>query len=122
MESRKLNTEMRNLRRTITALAALCSESPGIDPLGITDACIEAMKIIPYTTTTAEVVTWLEGMGFDFSAQKNAGASVHAVLTRLAKDEKITKVTSGEVVRWRGPNYDKELDSGTGITDEDIPF
>lgn len=112
IESRALNEEIAKLRRTITALAAMCSESPGFDKLGITDACMEVMEIMPSTLTTNEVVDLLEAMGFDLASQKNAAASVHAVLTRLAEKEKITKIVNQETdaVVWRGPQYDPQCD------------
>lgn len=118
-ESHRLNDQVGKLRRTITALAAMCSESPYLDPIGITDACEEVMAIEREEVTTQEVVEKLEAMGFDLSSQKNAAASVHSVLTRLATKEKIEKITNGsEAVTWRGPNYKDP----TEITDDDIPF
>lgn len=120
LEARKLKDEILQLRRSITALAPLCSEDPRVDKLGITDVCIEAMGIIPDTVSTADVVRWIELYGYDISSQKNAEASVHAVLTRLAEKGTIKKVMIAGAVRWRGPNYVESSESG--ITDEDIPF
>lgn len=117
-----LTDELSRLRRTITALAALCSEEPGLDDLGITESCMEVMEYQREAVTTADVVSALELMGFDIKAQKNASASVHAVLTRLAKRGKISREeTEGGVVRWKGPNY-VAPSPGPEITDEDIPF
>jgi hypothetical protein len=116
-----LKNEIGRLRRTITALAAMCSEDPRIDKLGITEACTEVMEDYPVSMTTGDVVGALESRGFDLASQKNAAASVHAVLTRLAKSEKITKVGDGDKVIWRGPNYDKKIDEGL-FSDEEIPF
>ena len=58
--------------------------------------------------TTNEVVLALELRGFDIQSQKNAAASVHRVLSRLAFKQKIQRVDDKEegVVKWRGPNYD----------------
>jgi len=111
-ESRTLNEEISKLRRTITALAAMCSESPGFDKLGITDACMEVMETWPSSVSTNEAVELLESMGFDLATQKNAPASVHAVLTRLADKGKITKIVNPEndAVLWRGPQYDPDCD------------
>jgi len=123
MEASTLKVEILKLRRSITALAPLCSEDPRVDKLGITDVCIEAMNIIPDTVSTADVVRWIEMYGYDISSQKNADASVHAILSRLADKGTIKKILiAGENggVRWRGPNYDENTE--TGITDEDIPF
>ena len=78
-ESNELSLKAMKLRRTITALAAMCSESPWIDSLGITDSCLEAMENSPFEMSTADVVKALEGMGFDLASQKNAAASVHSV-------------------------------------------
>ena len=122
METARLNRNMGKLRRTITALAAMCSEVPWADPLGITDSCMEVMEEMPFEMATTDVVKALEDMGFDLTSQKNAAASVHAVLSRLAEKEKIQKVLADDskTVKWRGPKYDPKLN--TGISDDDIPF
>lgn len=114
-EQTALEMEVAKLKRTITALAALCSESPWADELGITDSCIEVMNVERTEVTTAEVVKALEQIGFDLASQKNAHASVHTVLTRLAKKGTISKV-EGEPARWRGPKFDPNADPN------DIPF
>jgi hypothetical protein len=120
-EVNRLNYELVRLRRTITALAAMCSEGTGFDKLGITDMCFEVMEDTPFSLTTQEVVDRLEDSGYDINSQKNANASVHAVLTRLAKSERITKVEEDDKVIWRGPNYDEKIDKGI-FDDEEIPF
>jgi len=113
-ESNQLKRDISRLRRTITALAAMCSEDPLMDKLGITESCLEVMEDEERTVTTADVVQLLELRGFDLESQKNASASVHAVLTRLANKGKITKVKveekDSEAVAWRGPKYDPEWD------------
>lgn len=118
-ESRNLNRQMLNLRRTITALAAMCSESPLLDPLGITEAVEELMASEFRQLSTQQVVEELERMGFDVGSQKNVAASVHAVLSRLAAKGKIQKITDNDddltPTVWRGPNF-------TEISDDDIPF
>lgn len=133
----RLEQEIANLRKTITALSALCSEEPGIDKLGITDSVVEAMSTTPFSWTTSEVVMTLDSMGFDLSSQKNAQASVHAILARLAQKGKLTRVKDakknehGSPWEWRGPQYDAEEDlklgfcfrPGEGLAaDDDIPF
>lgn len=117
-ESFHLNKDVARLRRTITALAAMCSEDPLMDGLGITESCMEVMASEQGTVTTADVVKALEARGFDMESQKNAAASVHAILSRLAAREKIVKVIqeANDSVAWRGPNYDAEWDK------MDIPF
>jgi len=111
-ESALLTREQNKLRRTITALAAMCSENPMIDSMGITESCLEVMQNESRTVTTAYVVKALEERGFDLASQKNASASVHAILTRLSRKGPIVKVTEEgtDAVRWRGPNYDAEWD------------
>lgn len=118
-ESESLSDEIGRLRRTITALAALCSEEPGLDDLGITESCVEVMAEQKRLVTTMDVVEALEMRGFDMESQNNPAASVHAVLTRLAMRGKIEKLKEGELVKWKGPNY---VGPGPEITDEDIPF
>jgi hypothetical protein len=118
IEAYNLNDEINRLRRTITALAALCSEEPMIDTLGITESCLEVMDNERGTVTTVDVAKALEARGFDMASQKNANASVHAILSRLARRGRIEKITDAkENVVWRGPNYDPNA-----ITDDDIPF
>ncbi len=118
VEENGLNSQIKRLRRTITALAAMCSESPGMDELGITDSCWEVMEAERHSISTQGVVNKLERLGFDLSSQKNPAASVHAVLSRLADKGKITKVTRSDGIAWQGPNYEEDA----GISDEDIPF
>jgi predicted nuclease with TOPRIM domain len=120
-ETAELESKVARLRRTITALAAMCSESPGIDALGITDACMEAMSDIPWEMTTQDVLRGLEEMGFDLASQKNAAASVHAILSRLAEKGKIQKKLGDDnkTVAWLGPDFDPAM---AEITDDDIPF
>ena len=116
-EEYELTREVGSLRRTITALAALCSEEPGLDPMGITEACTEVMQEMLFEVTTADVVGYLSARGFDVASQKNAPASVHAVLSRLARKGTIKRIDDeeNETVKWRGPKY-------TELSDEDIPF
>jgi hypothetical protein len=114
MEQYDLDKDLVRLRRTITALAAMCSESPWLDPLGITESCSKIMEVEKAELTTQEVMKKLEDIGFDLSSQKNPAASVHAVLSRLAAKEKIWKIQKADdEVVWRGPHYD---------ADDDIPF
>ena len=110
----RLQGEMNQLRRTITALAAQCSEEPAIDPLGITEACAEVMKSTIYTLSTGEVVGRLVDIGFDTASQKNVRASAHAILTRLSIKGEITKVSQDGKVCWRGPRYNEEKDAVVG--------
>jgi hypothetical protein len=116
MESNGLKLDISKLRRTITALAAMCSEQPNIDALGITDSVSEVMESTQWGMSTNDVVLALQSMGFDLDRQKNAAASVHAVLARLAGKGVITKVTdeSSQTTKWRGPKYDPDT--------EGIPF
>jgi hypothetical protein len=109
-ESQGLSLKIGKLRRTITALAAMCSEGPWTDPLGITESCMEVMESAPIEMSTTDVVKALDEMGFDLASQKNASASVHAVLSRLAEKEKIQKISgdNNKAVTWRGPNYDPD--------------
>jgi hypothetical protein len=113
-EADRLTEEITKLRRTITALSAMCSEAPGIDKFGITESCLKVMEQAKGTMTTADVVAGLDQVGFDLASQKNAPASVHAVLMRLAVQKKITRVQEeGKAASWRGPQYNP---------DDDIPF
>lgn len=109
LEASILTSDIGRLRKTITALAALCSEEPGFDDLGITEACAEVMENEQFELSTTGVVKALEDMGYDLSAQKNAPASVHAILSRMASQGKIKKVKDSEDrVCWRGPKYDPD--------------
>jgi hypothetical protein len=123
----RLDSDLALLRRTITALAAMCSESPWLDPLGITESCAEIMEIEEDELTTQGVMKKLEYIGFDLSSQKNPAASVHSVLSRLAGKGKITKSEEGAEVTWRGPKYQSrsapdDFARSAEISDDDIPF
>lgn len=121
LEAQSRRLEISQLRRTITALAAQCSEDPWSDGLGITEAVAEVMETAFYEMSTQDVVKCLENMGFDLTTQKNAAASVHAILSRLVTKGKVQRVTNLEnsAVTWRGPRYDPKASE---ITDDDIPF
>lgn len=122
-EARSLSDELLKLRRSITALAALCSESPWLDPLGITDSVTEIMEADRWEMTTQDVMKRLVDIGFDLGSQKNPAASVHSVLSRLAQKGKITKVNkTDDEVAWRGPQYNDDLAQSAEISDDDIPF
>ena len=111
-ESHNLNNDIGKLRRTITALAAMCSEEPVFDKLGITDSCLAVMESEQGTVTSSDVVKLLEQRGFDLASQKNASASVHVVLGRLASKGKILRIENEDKsVTWRGPNYDPDWDA-----------
>jgi len=123
-EVNALKSEISRLRQTITALAALCSESPGFDRFGITEACSEVMETITYSATTALVVSELVNLGFDIASQKNVNASVHVVLSRLAEKGQIEKIPSKDgdgqdITKWRGPKYDKDWEE---LVSGDVPF
>lgn len=123
-EQYELSHEQDRLRRTITALAAMCSEAPWTDPMGITDSCVAIMEIERDEMTTQDVMKKLADIGFDLTSQKNPAASVHSVLSRLASRGQITKfIRADDEVTWRGPQYrPHEEFAGTEITDDDIPF
>jgi hypothetical protein len=114
-EASKLKSEMAGLRRTVTALGAMCSEDPYFDPIGITEACTELMEVEQAEVSTQAVVADLERMGFDVASQKNVAASVHTVLGRMAKAGKIEKIENSDggggdkkLISWRGPKYDPD--------------
>lgn len=116
VETDEVDDTLAKLRRTITALAALCGDSPYFDPLGITESCMEAMAKETREVSTGDVIKALEDMGFDLSLQKNPAASVHTVLSRLADKGKITKVGHpNDAITWKGPKFGE-------ISDDDIPF
>lgn len=117
------------LRRTITALAILCGESPYFDPLGITDSCMEVMANETQEVSTTDVLKRLDEMGFDLSSQKNPAASVHTVLSRLAEKGKINKVEDANTITWLGPKFSPpdehfgaDVSQQVEISEEDIPF
>ena len=96
------SAEITKLRRTITALSALCSEDPLWDDMGITESCLEVMVEARGAMTTSDVVEGVEGIGFDIKGQKNANASVHSVLTRLVRKGKIRREDTEDGVVWKG--------------------
>jgi len=98
--------EIGRLRRTITALSAICSENATFDDLRITVAVTEVMTEERALVTTADVVQRLEEIGFDITSQKNVRASVHTILQRLARRQLIERVDYEKTIRWKGPKYE----------------
>lgn len=100
-----------HLRRTVTALAALCDQPADIEAIGITEACLTVMMAARRALTTAEVEAKIAELGFDVASQNNPKASVNAVLNRLASAGKISKELSSAgandagVITWRGPYF-----------------
>jgi predicted RNase H-like nuclease (RuvC/YqgF family) len=90
------------LRRTITALSAMCSEPSTFDDLGLTDAVKEVMTNERTLVTTTEVIQKLAEIGFNIKSRKSAQASVHTILQRLVERELIERVEDdGKFVKWR---------------------
>lgn len=103
----ELREEISALRRIVAGLSDYCGV-PNEKWIGLTEACSEVMAQQETTVSTNEVVKALEDMGIDMGAQKNASASIHAILTRLAKRGEIIKVDDGKNVTWKGPKFDPD--------------
>jgi len=87
----------------------MCSEEVDFASQGITELCKEVMNESEFELTTNEVVKAIEEIGFDLASQKNASASVHAILSRMAQRGEIQKITNQDnAVCWRGPKYDPD--------------
>jgi hypothetical protein len=97
--------EIGRLRRTITALSAICSEHSTFHDLQITVAVRQVMTEELGLVTTKDVVQRLEEIGFDVRSQKNPQASVHTILQRLATKDLIERVDYGKTIMWKGPKY-----------------
>ena len=82
-----------------------------LDNMGITEACSEVMAQERGTVTTTDVVNLLESVGFDIKSQQNANASVHAVLSRLARKGQISRGNNENGVTWKGPMFDPDYDN-----------
>src|SRR5262245_35308808 len=83
--------EIAQLRRVIVSLAALCGETTDMETIGITEACRTVMRAAANSVTLKEVKTLLTDIGFDLSTQKNADASVQAILNRLVDAKEIQR-------------------------------
>jgi hypothetical protein len=114
--------EIARLRRTITALSAMCSEDSIFDDFGITGAVKEAMAKERTLVTTNDVIQKLLEIGFDIKSQKNVQASVHTVLQRLANRELIERVEDdGKIVKWKGPKYDEPPEGSSASSQTQAP-
>jgi hypothetical protein len=113
IQREEIDRRIAHLKRTIVAAKPL-SEAimpglivPGIIEIeseGITDACRNVLRSSQKWMSPLSVRAALEANGLDLSKQRNAMASVHAVLKRLkAKHEAKTAVASdgGTVYKWR---------------------
>ena len=61
--------------------------------------------------TTTDVINLLESVGFDIKSQQNANASVHVVLSRLARKGQIGRGNNENAVTWKGPMFDPDYDN-----------
>jgi hypothetical protein len=88
---KEIDAEVTRLRRVVVSLSDICGEPTELTSLGITEACRTVMANASEKLRMRGVKDGLTALGFDLSSQKNADASVMAILTRL--------VTAGEIRR-----------------------
>jgi hypothetical protein len=88
---KEIDTKVTRLRRVVVSLSDICGEPTELTSLGITEACRTVMANASEKLRMRGVKDELTALGFDLSSQKNADASVMAILTRL--------VTAGEIRR-----------------------
>jgi len=99
----ELKEAITTLRRVVAGLADLLGEPSELSDLGITEACATVMNSAEYLLTTKDVLERLAALGFDLSSQKNAAASVGAILMRMQGAGKIRRVSMNGKPYWLGP-------------------
>src|SRR5580704_2210134 len=113
---KEIDTKVTRLRRVVVSLSDICGEPTELTSLGITEACRTVMANASEKLRMRGVKDGLTALGFDLSTQKNADASVMAILTRL--------VTAGEIRRQivktsEGRTYTLFL--GPGVPGDNVP-
>jgi hypothetical protein len=78
-----IDAKVTRLRRVVVSLSDICGEPTELTSLGITEACRTVMANASEKLRMRGVKDELTALGFDLSSQKNADASVMAILTRL---------------------------------------
>ena len=76
-----------------------------IESFGMTDSCRDVLRSSGKWMSPLAVRAALQEKGLDLSKQKNAMASIHAVLKRLKLKEAVlskTGMDGGTVYKWRG--------------------
>lgn len=110
--------EMVHLRRTVTALAALCGENVE-DSMGLTEA-VRTVAPAGSWFTLKMFKTQVEAIGVTLEDLKNPDASVLSVLSRLhASGELQTGKTKDNVRIWRKAQTEAPVEPPG---DDDIPF
>ena len=82
-----------------------------LDNMGITEAYSEVMAQERGAVMATDVVNLLESVGFDIKSQQNANASVHSVLSRLARKSQISRGNNENGATWKGPMFDPDYDN-----------
>jgi len=125
VEATEAEAESIQLRRAVSALAALCGENVE-DSMGLTEAVRTSMQIDRWFALK-RVKQDVSELGVDLTDLKNADASVLSVLNRLVNAKEIevatVKVRNSSQRVWRkkseNPPKDSPIDLGA---DDDIPF
>jgi hypothetical protein len=97
------------LKRTIKALAALCSELPDISAMSLADA----IRLVIASTTEALSVIEIRGklneIGYDLSKFKTPLASIHTAVNRMVESEELIHIPDAE------DDTDKKVEAGKNL-------
>jgi hypothetical protein len=93
------------LKATIIALSALCSDLPDINALSLSDAIRLMIRSTGGGLSPIGIRDKLDEMGFDLKKFKNPLASIHTAVNRLAD--------SGEFARL--PNDEEKVEAGENL-------
>lgn len=125
-EAAEADKDLIQLRRAVTALAALCGEDVD-ESIGITAAIRTTFKGAEHGSWFALDVLQrhVEELGVVLTDRKNPTASLMSVLKRLKDNDEIVEVVNQKKKYWKrkdGHPSEKSLMAATPVADDDIPF
>lgn len=102
-QERKIAVRKAQLKESIRALSALCSEPPDINALSLSDAIRLMIRSTRGGLSRTGIRDKLEEMGYDLKKFKNAMASIHTAVDRMVESEEFVPVSSDEKKVEAGP-------------------
>jgi hypothetical protein len=102
-EERKIAVRKAQLKETISALQALCSEPPDINALSLSDAIRFMIRSTQGGLSRTGIRDKLDEMGYDLKKFKNPLASIHTACDRMVDSGEFVKMATDEKKVEAGP-------------------
>lgn len=116
-QERRIALRKAQLKETIQALYALCSDLPDINALSLSDAIRLMIRSTSDGLSRTGIRDKLQEMGYDLKKFKNPLASIHTAVERMVESEEFVRMPSDENKVEAGPELKSvpELPSVSGL-------